>query len=260
MNKIVLCVLFLAALAACSNKMEHHAGGGVAEEKVQAPAKRAFLAYAHGLELRVAAGEVSSTHTKLMNACTSQAGKCTVLESRVHGGEVQSASLRMRAAPDTVKSIISVTSKQGEVTEMHTTAEDLAEPIADGTRKLAMLKDYRDKLTALLKQQGNKPEVLIQLTRELAETQGEIERHEGQQAKLMERVETEILNISIVGPASRPFSRPISQAMEEFSDNLSSGIAGAISAVAFLLPSVLLLWGLVWAVIKIRRRRKLKAS
>jgi hypothetical protein len=261
MKRLLACLLLPLLLVACSNKYESAAAKAApAHAAAPPPEEQRFMAYEHSLEVRVASDAVASTHASILDACKALAKACTLLESRTRSGETQSAYVKMRAAPAAVKSIVAKVGSHGDVLGMHTTAEDLTVPITDGSRRLAMLKDYRAKLEALLAKSGNSPDALIKLTKELAETQHEIEASEGSQAKLRQRVDTEILSIDITAPSSRPFSRPIGAAVDEFGDNLASGIAGAITITAVVLPSALILWAVVWAVLGIRRRRKLKAG
>ena len=72
----------------------------------------------------------------------------------------------------------------------------------------------------------------------------------------MQRVDTEILNVSISSYESQSFWSPIGQSTSDFGVHLSQGIATAITAVAYLIPWGLIIAFIVWLVRKLWSRRK----
>ncbi|WP_088966757.1 DUF4349 domain-containing protein [Vogesella sp. LIG4] len=158
------------------------------------------------------------------------------------------------ARPPGIRSIVAALGKQATVTNQSTSAEDLAQPIADAGKKLAMLRDYRARLEALRERAGSDVDALIKVNRELAQVQSELESSAGEQAYLLQRVQTELLTVSIGSQEHQAFWKPVSQALAEFGDNLSRGIATAITATAFLLPWGVLLLALLWLGRKLRLR------
>jgi len=99
-------------------------------------------------------------------------------------------------------------------------------------------------------------DTLIKLTRELSQVQSEIETLTGNQAHLVQRVETEILNVSIRSSYRPSFMSPIADAASDFGGNLSEAIAVVMIVVAFLLPWALVVALGIWIWRKLRRRRK----
>ena len=122
-----------------------------------------------------------------------------------------------------------------------------------------MLKDYRAKLETLREKAGNDVDALIKIQRELAQTQSELETIEGTHARLMQRVETEILTISIESTAHRAFWPPIGFALADFGEHLSDGISSAITGIAYLLPWAVILILAVFGIRALWRRGKRKA-
>jgi hypothetical protein len=96
----------------------------------------------------------------------------------------------------------------------------------------------------------------------LAEVQSKIEDLAGSQAHMMQRVETELLNVFIRAHHSSSFMAPISDAASRFRDVLAQAISGLIIAFGYLLP-----WGVViglgaWATrafLRWRKRRRAAA-
>jgi hypothetical protein len=245
-------------VAGCAKTGEAPASAGAAGQR-QAKSSEAnrFLAYEHSIYLRANEDEVVPIFEAAQAACREAAEEsCTILEARVSSGESASASLRFRATAEGIKKLVAVLSAQGKVASQSTTAEDLAGPIADTAKQIAMLTDYRTSLEALRGRSSNDLDALMKLTRELADVQSQIESLTGSQAVLMRRVQTELLNVSINSHHSGSFSRTISDSASMFGDVFSSAIGAVIIAVAYLLPWAVLIGAIAWATRAILRWRK----
>lgn len=218
------------------------------EMKKEAGSPARFIAYERMIALDVEDSRVAAVYKTVESACQeATAEQCVILESQLNTGRYVSASLRMRAKPEGIRKIIASISTQGEVIRQSVNAEDLASPIEDAEKRLAMLNDYRTKLEALRGKASNDIDALIKVNKELAQVQNDIEGLAGERAHLMRRVETEILNVSISSIEGGTFWRPIGNALSDFTRNLSSGISGVITALAYLLPwgfmAIVLWWG-----------------
>jgi hypothetical protein len=257
MKRFLLVLLSLSFLTGCAKKEEVAArtpslAGAVVSDKTPR-----YLAYEHSLEIKTEASKVTVLFEKALAVChESSNDACAVLESRVSSGDSATAHLKFRAKPSGIKKIITALSQQAEVTRQSTTAEDLEGPISDATKKLAMLKDYRAKLEALNGRASKDIDALIKVNSELAHVQSDIEALEGKHAHLMQRVETEILDVTIMSPHQASFWRPIGRAISEFGGNLSQGISTAITAIAYLIPWIFIFIFALWAGRKLWRRWK----
>lgn len=260
MRRLLLPLLILMLVSGCAKKEESAAmAPAPAMAQAQAPAGRAssFLAYEHSLSVDTEEQKVAAIFEAAQAACREAADElCTVLGSHISSGRAASASLKFRARTNGIRKIVAALSKQAEVTNQSTTAEDLEAPIADVAKKLAMLRDYRSKLEALRGRASNDVDALIKVNRELAQVQSELEASEGKHAHLVQRVETEILNVFIRSVEHRAFWRPIGFAISDFGGNLSQGISFAITGIAFLIPWAIVLAVVAWGGRKLWRRRK----
>ena len=261
MNRLLIACLLLVALAGCSNKSEtglaKMAVVAAPEREKAADSPRRTLAYKHSIRLDTQEEKVTAIHEAALAACRdASADLCTVLESRISTGRFAAASLQFRVKPAGVPKLIAALNRQAEITEQATQAEELAGPIQDGEKKLAMLTTYRAELEALRKRAGNDVDALIKVTHELATVQSELEAANGQHADLVQRVETEILDVTIRSERNQSFWRPISLAATEFGSSLSQGVSTAITGVAYLLPWTFVIGLAVWIARKLWRRRK----
>ncbi|WP_051294149.1 DUF4349 domain-containing protein [Pseudoduganella violaceinigra] len=266
-------VLALLLLQGCSRHAEYAAAAAPAHKMYDAAAPAAapaanaepesprgkFLAYEHSLTVDVPEGGVKPLLDKLVAACQADAAnQCTLLSSGVQGGRDSSAAIRVRIKRPGVETMISLAAAGGEVASRNTSAEDLEGPIRDNAKRLEMLRSYREKLLALEAKVGNNAEALIKLSQELATAQSELESATGVEARLMERVNMDLLNIAIQSRTQRGFWSPVSHSMSDFASNLSQGIASAITGVAYMLPWVLILFALGFVIRKVWRRARRK--
>lgn len=201
-----------------------------------------YLAYEHHVTVDAPEREVKPLLDKLVAACHADAAnQCTLLASGIQGGRESSASVRVRIKRPGVDKLVALAASDGEVASRNTQAEDLEGPIRDNAKRLAMLRDYQQKLQALESKTANNAEALIKLSQELASVQSELESATGIDARLMERVNMDLLNISIQSRTQRGFWSPVKRALGDFGSNLSEGIANAVTGLAYLIPWALIL-------------------
>ena len=267
----MLSLLLLLVLQGCSKPQQYTSGhpaaeaaaGAAAPPPVKEPAREQFLAYEHSVTIDAPEAEVKPLLDKLVSACNADvANRCTLLASGIEGGRESRAHVRVRIKRAGVDKLIAVAAAGGEVASRNTAAEDLEGPIRDNAKRLEMLRNYQKKLEALESKVGNNPEALIKLSEELSTVQSNLEYATGAEAHLMERVNLDLLNISIQSHARRSFWSPVRRSLDDFGSNLSEGIATAVTGLAYLLPwsFILLLSGAVARRMWQRLRRKKSAG
>lgn len=211
-------------------------------EVAQQAARGKYLAYEHSVTVDAAEVEVKPLLDKLIAACHADvANQCTLLASGVQGGRESSASVRVRIKRAGVDKLVALAAAGGEVASRNTAAEDLEGPIRDNAKRLDMLRSYQQKLQALEAKSSNNVDALVKLSQELASVQSELEAATGVEARLMERVNMDLLNIAIQSRTQRGFWSPVKRALGDFGSNLSEGIASAVTGVAYLIPWALIL-------------------
>jgi len=255
---LLVFLLFVAMVAGCADRSGAPASvAGVASGERKANAANRFLAYEHSIYLQADEDKVVTIFEAAQAACREAVEEsCAILDARVSSGDSASASLRFRAKAAGIRKLVAILSVQGEVASQSTSAEDLAGPIADTAKQIAMLTDYRTSLEALRSRPSNDLDALMKLTRELADVQSQLETLSGSQAALTQRVQTELLNVSINSRHSSSFFGTIADSAASFSDVLSEGIGAAIIAFAYLLPWAVFIGGIAWIALAIRRWRK----
>lgn len=243
----LITVMLCVAITGCSKKEESTAlaPSQMSAKSSESPSR--FIANEHSIALDVEDSRVASVYKVIESGCLQAIEEqCVILESSLNTGRYVSAAFRVRAKPEGLRKIITGLNGQGEVVRQSLSAEDLEAPIEDSAKKLAMLNNYRSRLETLRGKASNDVDALIKVNKELAQVQSDIEALTGERAHLIQRVETEILNITISSKEGSSFWRPIGNALSDFTRNLSDGISSAITALAFIIPwgTLFLLFGL----------------
>ena len=255
-SRIVAAAFLLALVAGCSKVHEAPALRQVAQAERAASAPARQLAYEHDVDIDAAPDKVATLYADGLRACRDAAAACTLLESRIQGEPEAEATLKFRAGPAVIPTLVAAMGQRAELARQSTRAEDLSGPIADTARELAMLDDYRTRLEALRSRAANDIDALIKVNHELAEVQAKIEAANGTRAQLARRVDTEILNVAIRSGRRQSFWAPINRASKEFGGDLAKGISIAIAGVAYLLPWLVMIAIATWAVRTLWRRRR----
>lgn len=245
-----LTLLLALGLTACGKKEDAPASGSAAMASAEnaeaqggadAP-ERSYLAYEHSLTLDVPEPDIASLAARARQHCErDRANHCVLLDASLDSGRSASAELRFRAAPAGIQALIKDLGSQGDIASQTTHAEDLARPVQDVARKLAMLRSYQARLEELKVTAARDVDALVKIHKELAEVQTQLEGSQGEQAKLMERVDTELLTVRLHAIRHKAFFSPVVDAGRDFSGNLAQGISSVIVGLAFLLPWMLTL-------------------
>ena len=278
-NKFVrtlVSVVTLGLLIGCQKKPETLAYAeapmvAVAPAVGQVQQRRDTLAYEHSVSIELDRELIPKRLHEIESACAaSKPVECTVLEASLRSHEdVFEGTLRMRIAPEGVDTTIENAHQGGKLTSRSTRAEDLAQPIADTQRKLALMTTHRDRLAEIMKNKDLKVEQLITVSKELATVQTDIDALSTEQAQLRRRVDTDLLTINLSPPEGtyQAQQTPIRDALKFFGSTFREAVGNVISFVAVVLPwLVIILPGLFllrsfWSWIgRILVRRQQKAS
>ncbi|MGK5027660.1 DUF4349 domain-containing protein [Janthinobacterium sp. RB2R34] len=232
----VVAAMVLIALAGCGSKGE--AGGQSSAARLQGKEKGAeFLAYEHSVGVDTSEARVQPLYEKVVAACKADtANGCMLLDSSLDSGRYMQARISLRAKPAGIVKLVALVATEGELTSQGTKAEDLGRPVLDSRKRLEMLRQYQAQLQELEKRSGNNVDALIKVTKELATVQTELEEATAANSLLMQRIDTDLLNVAISAQGKRSFWSPVKRSLGNFTENLSEGTANAITALAFILP------------------------
>lgn len=201
---------------------------------------RDTLAYEHKISVDLDREAVPARLREIEAACKADAAsRCTILESSLQWRErMPSASIRMRLAPTGVDGLIALAGKDGKIVERNTHAEDLAQPVADTERELALLGVHRDRLADIMKSKNLGIDQLITVSKELATVQAHIDALSSAHANLIRRIDTDLLTIDLSPPVTDFLSQatPLRDALRESGETFREALAMVIGFVSGLVP------------------------
>ncbi|WP_158681682.1 DUF4349 domain-containing protein [Microbulbifer pacificus] len=201
-----------------------------------------YLAYTHRLSIALPSAQLEKSYNRILDWCgAAERYRCTMLQSQLETDNYVSGRIELRIVPEGVPELLELVSGAGEVTSKATSVEDLGDAIVDNQKRLELLKNYRDRLEVLSGKPNNDVDALIKLAGEMAKVQSDLELASGQRQRLLQRVEMDLVTIYFNAYTQRSFLFPIKAAIKDFGSKFSRGIADAVTAVAYLLPWLLLL-------------------
>lgn len=179
-----------------------------------------------------------------------------VLGVQQTGGDQPAAMLRLRIAPAGVEPMIALASAGARLGSRSTHAEDLAVVVRDNATVQARLRNELARLQEFQQRRDLAVADMIALSRQLADTEAQLQAAEQDGAQHRRRIDTQLLTLNFRPPGGESGRGEIARALRDFGATLSMGTAWTIRAAAFLIPLLLALAVLVAGVRRWRRRRK----
>jgi Domain of unknown function (DUF4349) len=232
----------LIGMTAC-NRNEHALAAVeplLSPKQQRATEAHSTLSREHAATINVSEANLAERFRRLSERCTSDsADHCTILQSDVSTGPFASGLIRLRIDPEAVETLINFAASLGKLEHRSTQVEDLADAIQDTQSRIEMLTNYRKQLLELQGKAGTNIDAAIKVASELSTVQGNLERATGEAAYQTKRTTTDIVTIHFSVTEQKAFWRPIHDAVRDFFGNLSNGISQAITAIAYILPWLL---------------------
>lgn len=245
---LMLILLAGLTIAGCSPK-DHSRARAINGEQSRAGAQ---LAYEHELTLALPGALLAPRMQATREACeTARFGACNILgiTEDGNGGEII-----LRIAPTGVEPMVAMATEGGTLGQRITTAEDLADAVADVRRRQDRLQAQQQRLDELAKRKDITVSDLIALSKEQAAIENELQELAQVSANQQRRLDTNrvTLNFRSADGANQPsrFSRMFSN----LGDNLVNGTADALERSSYVLPFVILAFPVVWLWVWLWRR------
>ena len=239
---------------------------GSPAEGAQAVPSEALIAYSYSMGLELPAERVIAVRDAHLKACV-EAGprQCQLLgaSSNAAGEERISAQLQLRGAPAwlaTFRAGIESDAQKfdGRLVSNSIGSEDLTRQIIDTEATLRAQVTLRNRLTELLSKHQGKLADLLEVERELARVQGEIDARTSALNVMRTRIAMSDLSVSYDSRGVLVSDRtadPTMQALYEFLDTVSYSFASVIRFIAGILPWLVLLIPVLWLLRRWWRKR-----
>jgi hypothetical protein len=146
----------------------------------------------------------------------------------------------------------------GRVEFLNVGAEDVSEEFVDLTARTDNARRMEDRLLGLLATRTGKLQDVLAVERELARVREEIERMEGRLRYLKTRAQLSTLSVALHEPpplvSPSPGRNPLAEAVREAWRNFVGVMAAGIASLGYLVPVLVLGWGVVGAGRRLTRR------
>ena len=229
------------------------------------------LAYAHAYTLETRTDEIADLAARHEAACV-QAGpqRCQVIgsSSQAYGEDQRTATLEIRAERGWLAAFRNglaedAEAAHGRIADSSTTSEDLTRALIDTEAHLRAKTALRDRLQTMLATRDGNLQALLEVERELARVQGEIDSATSTLEIMRARVAMSRLTLTyqsrgVLAPddATAPLSNALNNALNVF----MMGLAAIVTVLAFALPFALVIVPVLWLTLRTRKRGKSRAA
>ena len=228
----------------------------------QSEVKR-FIALRHHMVVETPTEQMQANFDATVAHC--QQLKCQILSAnynRETAYSPPSASLSARIPPRSVAVFLAGLAKSGEVLQHHRSSEDKTDAVIDAEARIKNLTEFRDNLRAMLSDKSAKFKDLIEVQRELVNTQSELDGIQGVRKVLAQETELVAINIDFTakqGITEQGFFSPVAQAFKNAGHVMMESLASVITFFVTILPwlifgiSSLILIRKLWAKIRTKK-------
>ena len=229
------------------------------------------LAYSYAYTLEAPTREIAGLAARHEQACV-QAGpqRCQVIGSSTqsYGQDDQRATLEIRAEPGWLAGFrnslaTDAQAADGRIADSSTSSEDLTRSIIDTEAHLRAKTALRDRLQTMLATRDGNLQSVLEVERELARVQAEIDSATSTLEVMRARVSMSALTLTyqssgVLAPDSA--TAPLQSALNNALGIFMTGLAAIVTILAFALPFLLVLGPLIWLVLRALRRRRLRRA
>ena len=244
-------LLIAVLLSACaeSTSLRPATPGAAVSGEVSKPG--AMLAYAHEVGFEVAPDSMAARIAAVQSACNEERfGTCSVLGIEQNTGDYARASIRLRVVPAGVEPLIALAADGSELAERKTSAEDLADAVADVAAQRDLLQRERQTLQGYVERKDLSVSDLITLSQRLAAVESSLHQLAQEAANQRRRLESNHLRIELRSnvPYDDRSNYSFADLWDLMYESLLDGLFSVVEYGAYLLPLVLLIFpfALAW--------------
>jgi len=225
-----------------------------------------YLAYTYALGLEIPSQRLSAVMDRHVQACQAAGPRLCQLINSNRSGDPDSymeGYVSIRGEPNWLNNFKGGMAQEadeagGRIISENTTSEDLTRQIVDTEARLRAQTALRDRLQELLRSRPGRLADLLEVERELARVQGEIDAVQSALAVMRTRVSMSELTLtyrSSPRAAGSDTLEPLRQAFANFLGIIVAGFAAIITIIAALIPFAIVLIPLGWFLLRWRKNR-----
>jgi len=219
--------------------------------------------------------EIIPPESQLQKSWESAAAFCATIRCEVVSSSITmqtndappSGDISLRVAPDDLSKLLAYVEKLGKLTQHTTEREDETISVVNTDAKIKNLTSFRDNLRAMLVRPSAKLSDLVEIQKQLTDTQSELDSETAQRKILANETEKIAVEISfrVVRPGQNPSGiAEIRNALRESGSVLADSISDLITTVFTIIPWLVLIVPICWLLAKawrkLRRQRNRAAA
>jgi hypothetical protein len=213
-------------------------------------AAKKYIALRHHLQIETPAEQMQASFDAALKHC--QALSCEVLSANYNKEtpyNPPSASLSARVPPRNVEIFLTGLAKNGEVLQHSRDSEDKTNQVVDTDARIKNLSELRDRLRLMLADKNAKIKDIIEIERELANTQSQLDSMLSMRKILSQETDLVAVNINFTaaqGITEQGFFAPVARALKDagrvMMESFGSVITFVMSAIPWLIIGIPVLW------------------
>ena len=257
----------MARIAAPMAKMAADSVGGAEQSLTELSeptnhAAKKYIALRHHLQIETAPQKMQASFDAAVKHC--EALSCQLLSANFNREtpySPPSASLSVRVPPRSVSIFLSGLAKNGEVMQHGRDSEDKTNQVVDADARIKNLTDLRDRLRLMLNDKTAKFKDIIDVQRELANTQSELDSIASVRKILALETDLVAVNIDFTaaqGITEQGFFAPVARAFKDAGRVMMESFGQVITFVVGVIPWLLIGLPLIWLVRKYWNKIKTK--
>lgn len=234
----------------------------ISEPTTATSSERKYIALRHHLQIETPAEQMQAAFDAAVKHC--EALNCQLLSANYNKEtpySPPSASLSVRVPPRSVEIFLTGLSKNGEVLQHGRDSEDKTNQVVDTDARIKNLTSLRDRLRSMLDDKTAKFKDLIEVERELANTQIELDSALSMRKILSLETDLVAVNINFTakqGITEQGFFAPVAIALKNAGRVLMESFAAVITFVVSAIPWLLIGIPMIWLVRKFWVKAKSK--
>ncbi|OIR02451.1 hypothetical protein GALL_154020 [mine drainage metagenome] len=234
----------------------------MSEPSGNAANSKKYIALRHHLQVEMPADQIQAAFDGAVKHC--EALSCQMLSAnyqRETPYSPPSASLSIRVPPRSVEVFLTGLAKSGEIMQHSREAEDKTNQVVDADARIKNLTELRDRLRAMLADKSAKFKDIIDVERELANTQSQLDSFMSMRKILAQETDLVAMNIDFVakqGITEQGFFAPVVRALKDAGQVFMESVAAVITFVMSAIPWLLISFPIVLLLRKFWLRSKAK--
>ena len=229
---------------------------------IASAASQRFIAERHRLEIITSESDLQKSWESAIAFCATI--QCEVTSSGITARtsySVPSGHMSVRVVPEDLGKLLADLQKLGRIAQHTTEREDKTAMVVDTDARIKNLTTFRDNLRTMLTKPSATVNDLVEIQKQLTDTQSELDSEAAQRKVLSNETEKIAVEISFrVETSSGSGFAQIRDALREAGSVLADSTSSLITTIVAVIPWLVLIVPGVWLLIKAWRGLKLRRN